>query len=54
MPKIIGDKAEAFSDNEDLLKSLVGKVRPNDAIIFMSSGSFSGIQYQLKGQLEKR
>lgn len=47
----IGDKAQAFQDNQQLLESLVGKIKPKDAIIFMSSGSFSGIQYQLKNHL---
>ncbi|SME90261.1 UDP-N-acetylmuramate--L-alanine ligase [Pseudobacteriovorax antillogorgiicola] len=47
----IGSKAEFFESNEDLLNSLVAKMKPKDAIIFMSSGSFSGIQYKLANRL---
>ena len=51
MAKLIGTKASAFSDNETLLDGLVGLARPNDTILFMSSGSFSGIQYRLGERL---
>ena len=51
LAKLIGAKAEAFEDNTSLLDSLLEKVQPNDAVIFMSSGSFSGIQYQICDKL---
>lgn len=44
---LIGSKAEAYPTNELLADSLAATLRPNDAVIFMSSGSFSGIQYSL-------
>ncbi len=51
MAKLIGDKARVFQDNEALLDSLVGIAKPRDTILFMSSGSFSGIQYRLGERL---
>ncbi len=51
MAQLIGESAQAFGDNEDLLESLVAQAKPNDAIIFMSSSSFSGIQYRLGERL---
>jgi UDP-N-acetylmuramate: L-alanyl-gamma-D-glutamyl-meso-diaminopimelate ligase len=51
MAELIGETAQAFGDNEALLESLVAEAKPNDAIIFMSSSSFSGIQYRLSGRL---
>ncbi len=51
MARLIGDNAKAFGDNEALLESLVNEAKPHDAIIFMSSGSFSGIQYRLGERL---
>jgi UDP-N-acetylmuramate: L-alanyl-gamma-D-glutamyl-meso-diaminopimelate ligase len=43
----IGDKALAFGTNDDLLARLSRDAKPGDAVIFMSSGSFSGIQHKL-------
>jgi UDP-N-acetylmuramate: L-alanyl-gamma-D-glutamyl-meso-diaminopimelate ligase len=51
MAELIGERAQAFGDNEALLESLVALAKPNDAIIFMSSSSFSGIQYRLGERL---
>lgn len=51
LAKMIGPKAESFQDNDELLSTLIGKVQPKDAIIFMSSGSFSGIQYRVCDKL---
>ncbi len=51
MAQLIGERAQAFGDNEALLESLVALAKPNDAIIFMSSSSFSGIQYRLGERL---
>ncbi len=51
MARLIGERAQAFADNEALLESLLQQAKPNDAIIFMSSGSFSGIQYRLGERL---
>ena len=52
--RLIGERAKAFSDNEQLLESLVAEAKPNDAIVFMSSGSFSGIQYRIGDRLSQR
>lgn len=54
MVRLIGDRAEAFADNETLLDSLVAQAKPNDTIVFMSSGSFSGIQYRIGERLMER
>lgn len=48
----IGTKAKAFDDNEALLNFLATGVAPGDAVIFMSSGSFSGIQHRLVGRIQ--
>lgn len=50
----IGDKASAFNKNEDLLDRLIEDIKPNDSVIFMSSGSFSGIQHKLPNHLQKK
>lgn len=49
----IGSKAGAFQSNESLLNKMIEDVKPGDAVIFMSAGSFSGIQYKLLEQLRK-
>lgn len=54
MVRLIGERAEAFPDNETLLESLVRQAKPNDTIVFMSSGSFSGIQYRIGERLSQR
>jgi UDP-N-acetylmuramate: L-alanyl-gamma-D-glutamyl-meso-diaminopimelate ligase len=50
----IGSKAGFFIQNSDLLEQLKQEIQPGDAVIFMSSGSFSGVQYQLAEHLEKK
>lgn len=47
MQRTIGAKAKSFSTNQDLLADVQKTVKAGDAVIFMSSGSFSGIQHQL-------
>lgn len=48
----IGRKAAAFQSNEDLLNRMIDSIKPGDAVIFMSAGSFSGIQYRLLDALK--
>ncbi len=48
----IGHKAKAYVTNEELLDELAQEAKTGDAIVFMSSGSFSGIQYQLRDRLD--
>lgn len=50
----IGSKAAAFASNDELLSKMFKDIRPGDAAIFMSSGSFSGIQYKLLDQLKNK
>jgi len=52
--KAIGKKAETFQENEDLLAHLIGSLKSGDTVIFMSSGSFSGVQYRLPKALKER
>ena len=49
--KGIGTHAKDFENNLDLLKYASENLKQGDAIIFMSSGSFSGIQYEIKDRL---
>jgi UDP-N-acetylmuramate: L-alanyl-gamma-D-glutamyl-meso-diaminopimelate ligase len=42
----IGSSAHSFSKNEDLQAWLLSHLQPADLLVFMSSGSFSGIQHQ--------
>jgi UDP-N-acetylmuramate: L-alanyl-gamma-D-glutamyl-meso-diaminopimelate ligase len=48
----IGSKATAFATNEELLETVSRELNSGDAVIFMSSGSFSGVQYQLAERLK--
>jgi UDP-N-acetylmuramate: L-alanyl-gamma-D-glutamyl-meso-diaminopimelate ligase len=48
----IGAKAHAFQSNDDLLGKMIENIAPGDAVIFMSAGSFSGIQYKLLDALK--
>jgi UDP-N-acetylmuramate: L-alanyl-gamma-D-glutamyl-meso-diaminopimelate ligase len=50
----IGKKATAFHSNEDLLNRMIANIKPGDAVIFMSAGSFSGIQYKLLDALKAK
>ena len=52
LAKDIGAKACAFQSNDDLLNKMIAEIKPGDAIIFMSAGSFSGIQYKLLDALK--
>jgi UDP-N-acetylmuramate: L-alanyl-gamma-D-glutamyl-meso-diaminopimelate ligase len=50
----IGKKATAFHSNDDLLNKMIDNIKPGDAVIFMSAGSFSGIQYKLLDALKAK
>ena len=50
----IGKKAAAFHSNDDLLNKMIDNIKPGDAVIFMSAGSFSGIQYKLLDALKSK
>jgi len=50
----IGAKASAFDSNESLLETLRKEIKTGDAVIFMSSGSFSGIQYKIAKDLSSK
>ena len=52
LKELIGDNAMNFQSNEDLLLSLTNECKEGDTIIFMSSGSFSGIQHKLFERLK--
>lgn len=54
LAKDLGSKAQAFPTNDDLLASLKKELSPGDAVIFMSSGSFSGAQHKLAKELAAR
>lgn len=50
----IGPSAKTFTSNEELMSQLVNDCSPGDLVVFMSSGSFSGVQYKLAGALQER
>jgi UDP-N-acetylmuramate: L-alanyl-gamma-D-glutamyl-meso-diaminopimelate ligase len=50
----IGKKAHAFQTNDDLLNKMIESIHAGDAVIFMSAGSFSGIQYKLLDALKAK
>lgn len=50
----IGPSARAFNNNEELLSAMANEVKPGDAIVFMSSGSFSGVQYKLANLIKEK
>lgn len=54
MARLIGAEATAFDDNEALLNSLLKTAKSHDTILFMSSGSFSGIQYRIGDRLSSQ
>ncbi len=54
MAAAIGKKAEAFPTNDALLTRLKTDLASGDAVIFMSSGSFSGAQHALAKDLRSR
>lgn len=47
----IGQSGHGFESNDDLLESLVKTAKIGDVIVFMSSGSFSGVQHKLVDKL---
>ena len=49
----IGPKAKSFSTNQELELTLRNDLEPGDSVIFMSSGSFSGIQHRLAEHIRK-
>jgi UDP-N-acetylmuramate: L-alanyl-gamma-D-glutamyl-meso-diaminopimelate ligase len=50
----IGKKAHAFQSNDELLNKMIESIHSGDAVIFMSAGSFSGIQYKLLDALKAK
>lgn len=54
MRQQIGSKAQAFPTNDALLAQLGKDLAPGDAVIFMSSGSFSGAQHKLAKDVQTR
>jgi UDP-N-acetylmuramate: L-alanyl-gamma-D-glutamyl-meso-diaminopimelate ligase len=50
---MIGNKAKAFSTNSELGSYLASTLTSGDAVVFMSSGSFSGVQHQIAKNLTK-
>ena len=48
----IGDKARSFSTNEEMAVAVAEDLAPGDAVIFMSSGSFSGVQHKLAQKID--
>ena len=52
LAKTVGPKAHSFDSNEDLLNQLEQDLKPYDAVIFMSPGSFSGIHHALVKKLK--
>lgn len=53
MASAIGEKARAYDSHEALLDALKGFLHKGDAVIFMSSGSFNGIQHELARQVKE-
>lgn len=49
----VGAHASEHPSNQDLLENVIKYSRSGDNIIFMSSGSFSGVQYELENKLKE-
>lgn len=47
----IGQSGHGFDSNEELLQAIVKNAQSGDVIVFMSSGSFSGVQHKLVDKL---
>jgi len=47
----IGETGQAFSTNDELHDWLLHNLKPQDVVVFMSSGSFNGIQHRLVSSL---
>jgi UDP-N-acetylmuramate: L-alanyl-gamma-D-glutamyl-meso-diaminopimelate ligase len=54
LQQTIGSKARAFPTNNDLLASLKVDLHAGDSVVFMSSGSFSGVQHSLAQEIGRR
>ena len=54
LAKAIGGHAASFSDNKRLLEAVVQDAARGDAVIFMSSGSFSGVQHEILEKLGEK
>lgn len=54
LQEAIGQKARAFPTNSALLASLQTDLTSGDSVVFMSSGSFSGIQHQLAQEISRK
>lgn len=52
--QIGADKAQAFKENQDLYTYLCTNLSAGDAVIFMSSSSFSGVQHQLAKYVQQQ
>ncbi|MGE0171497.1 MAG: UDP-N-acetylmuramate--L-alanine ligase [Oligoflexales bacterium] len=50
----IGNKAQALASNQSLLEQMVQDSQQGDALVFMSSGSFSGVQHSILEKLRKK
>ncbi|MFW7378204.1 MAG: UDP-N-acetylmuramate--L-alanine ligase [Oligoflexus sp.] len=50
----IGNQANAFATNEALLDRIVDDCQSGDAVVFMSSGSFSGVQHKIVKHLQDK
>ncbi len=50
----IGASAQAFHSNEDLQHKMAEVAKPGDILLFMSAGSFSGVQHAIKAELSSR
>lgn len=47
----IGQSGHGFNSNEELLEAIAKHAKTGDVIVFMSSGSFSGVQHKLVDKL---
>jgi UDP-N-acetylmuramate: L-alanyl-gamma-D-glutamyl-meso-diaminopimelate ligase len=47
----IGQSGHGFDSNEELLEAIVKSAKSGDVVVFMSSGSFSGVQHKLVDKL---
>ncbi|WP_153101390.1 UDP-N-acetylmuramate:L-alanyl-gamma-D-glutamyl-meso-diaminopimelate ligase [Paraburkholderia hayleyella] len=50
----LGDKAQAFSDLETLVKAVAAAAQPGDQILVMSNGAFGGVHQKLLDALSSR
>jgi UDP-N-acetylmuramate: L-alanyl-gamma-D-glutamyl-meso-diaminopimelate ligase len=50
----LGDKAQAFSDLDALVKAVAAAARPGDQVLVMSNGGFGGVHQKLLDALSAR